>query len=75
MQRPVAVELLSEHGYRATGGGPLALAAEWVEVPQADDPARRFAGMFHDNPLFDEWQAAMREYREQRQSETERDLP
>ena len=36
-----------------------------LDVPP-ENPWLRFAGMFKDDPLFDEWKAAIREYRAQR---------
>jgi hypothetical protein len=35
-----------------------------LEVPSAN-PWEQMAGMYRDDPLFDEWQRAMREYRQQ----------
>lgn len=40
-----------------------------LDVP-VEDPWRRFAGSLRDNPLFDDWVEAMREYREKVDSET-----
>lgn len=40
-----------------------------LDVP-VEDPWLRFAGMYRDNPLFDDWVEAMREYREQVDNET-----
>ena len=40
-----------------------------LDVPW-EDPAARYAGSLRDNPLFDEWVEAMREYREKVDSET-----
>jgi len=36
-----------------------------VEIQTADNPWLKIAGMFKDEPLFDEWQEAMRERRRQ----------
>src|SRR5437016_5202576 len=44
-----------------------------LEVPAAPHPLIRFAGMFEHNPLYDEWKAAMAEYR--RQIEEDPDIP
>jgi len=41
-----------------------------LELPSADErPWMRFAGHLKDDPLFDEWQAAILEYRQQRDIE------
>jgi predicted RNase H-like HicB family nuclease len=42
-----------------------------VEVA-TEHPLARFAGMFKDNPLFDEWQQAIAEYRQQVEDDPER---
>jgi hypothetical protein len=34
-----------------------------LEVPLSDNPWLEGAGMFRDDPLFDEWQQAMADYR------------
>jgi hypothetical protein len=39
-----------------------------LAIPSKQHPLARFAGMLKDDPLLDEWKAAMREYREQRDS-------
>jgi hypothetical protein len=36
-----------------------------LEVPAAEHPLDRFAGMFKDDPYFDDWQRAIAEYRRQ----------
>src|SRR5690242_7695159 len=36
-----------------------------VEVPTTDNPWLRLEGVYKDDPLFDEWQAAIAEYRRQ----------
>jgi hypothetical protein len=36
-----------------------------IEVPTADNPWVRLEGVYKDDPLFDEWQAAIAEYRRQ----------
>ncbi|MBI1918297.1 MAG: hypothetical protein HYS12_26700 [Planctomycetes bacterium] len=36
-----------------------------IDLPEADHPWLRGAGMFKDDPLFDEWQQAIAEYRKQ----------
>jgi predicted RNase H-like HicB family nuclease len=36
-----------------------------VEVPTTDNPWLRLEGVYKDDPLFDEWQAAIVEYRRQ----------
>lgn len=45
----------------------LARGAEIVslDVPAAPNPWLAMAGMFKDDPLFDEWQQAIAEYRDQ----------
>lgn len=43
-----------------------------LEVPAAEHPLARFAGMFKDNPLFDEWQQAIADYRQQVEDDPER---
>jgi hypothetical protein len=42
-----------------------------LEIPESEHPLAPFAGMFKDNPLFDEWQQAMAEYRRQVDEEAE----
>lgn len=42
-----------------------------VEVPKTDNPWARIEGIYKDDPLFDEWQAAIAEYRRQAELETE----
>jgi predicted RNase H-like HicB family nuclease len=44
-----------------------------LEVPGVEHPLARFAGMFKDDPLFDEWQAAIAEHR--RQADEDPDVP
>lgn len=36
-----------------------------LDVPTANDPWQRLEGIYKDEPLFDEWQQAIAEYREQ----------
>lgn len=36
-----------------------------MEVPTNSDVWQQMAGVFEDDPLFDEWQSAIREYRKQ----------
>jgi hypothetical protein len=36
-----------------------------LEVPATDNPWIRIEGVYQDDPLFDEWQAAIAEYRRQ----------
>ena len=36
-----------------------------VHAPGEEHPLLKYAGMFRDNELFDEWQEAIREYRSQ----------
>ena len=36
-----------------------------VEVGASENPWLKMAGMYKDDPLFDEWQQAIREYRDQ----------
>lgn len=47
--------------------GRIGAGAEVVslQVPSCEHPLARFAGMFRDNPLFDEWQQAIAETRRQ----------
>lgn len=42
-----------------------------LEVP-AQHPLARYAGMFKDEPLFDEWQQAIADYRQQVEDDPER---
>jgi predicted RNase H-like HicB family nuclease len=44
-----------------------------LEVPGADNPWRTFAGMFKDDPLYDEWQQAIAENR--RRADADPDVP
>jgi hypothetical protein len=36
-----------------------------LEFPAGDNPWRQMAGMFKDDPLFDDWQKAIAEYRKE----------
>ncbi|TMQ33359.1 MAG: type II toxin-antitoxin system HicB family antitoxin [Planctomycetota bacterium] len=36
-----------------------------LEVPSEDNPWRKMAGIFKDDPLFDAWQQAIADYRRQ----------
>lgn len=51
--------------------GRLAVGAKVVPMTVRSDvhPIAKSAGVFKDNPLFDEWQAAIAEYRRQRDAE------
>lgn len=49
---------------RLTGGTKLVA----LDIP-LEDPALRYAGILRDNPLYDDWIEAMREYREKVDSE------
>ena len=53
--------------FRRAVAGRMDAGAEIVSlpVPPAEHPLARFAGMFKDNPLFDEWQQAIADYRRQ----------
>jgi hypothetical protein len=42
-----------------------------LDVPRTDNPWVRLEGVYKDDPLFDEWQAAIAEYRRQRDLEAE----
>lgn len=42
-----------------------------LEVPRTDNPWLRIEGVYKDDPLFDEWQAAIAEYRRQKDLEVE----
>ncbi len=44
-----------------------------LEVPAADNPWAQLAGIYRDDPLFEEWQQAMSEYR--RRAEEDPDCP
>lgn len=44
-----------------------------LEVPKTDNPWVRLEGIYKDDPLFDEWQAAIAEYR--KQADLEGDSP
>jgi hypothetical protein len=63
------------HRLRQEIEGRLQTGAEIVplEIAMPAHPLAEFAGMFRDNPLFDEWQAAMAEYR--RQADEDQELP
>ena len=52
---------------RLAGGAQLLS----IEVPGAEHPLARFAGMYKDDPLFDEWQQAIAEYRREADAEAE----
>jgi hypothetical protein len=40
-----------------------------VELPDAEPPWAKYAGILKDNPLYDEWREAIEEYRRQRDIE------
>jgi len=63
------------HKFRDLLASQLVNGAEIVplEVPAREHPLDRFAGMFADDPYFDDWQQAMAEYR--RQVEQDQDQP
>src|SRR5439155_15814481 len=42
-----------------------------IDLPEAEHPWRRGAGMFKDDPLFDEWQQAIAERRKQIEQDSE----
>jgi hypothetical protein len=44
-----------------------------LEVPAPQNPMARFAGMFEDDPLYDDWQLAIAELR--RQADADPDYP
>ncbi len=44
-----------------------------LDVPAEEHPLVKYAGMFENNPLFDEWQAEMAEYR--RRIDEDPDIP
>jgi hypothetical protein len=44
-----------------------------LQVPAPEHPLARFAGMFKDDPYFDDWQRAIAEYR--RQIEEDPEIP
>jgi hypothetical protein len=54
---------------RLSAGAEIAL----IEVSAAEHPLAQYAGMFKDNPLFDDWQRAIAEYR--RQMDGEQEIP
>ncbi len=54
---------------RLRGGAELVM----LHLPGVDNPWLRMEGVFKDDPLFDEWQQAIAEYRRQRDAEP--DLP
>ena len=86
MQIPVLVEPVSNNGYRARSGEPLACSAEGetshdairnlqalldqrftpgtsliqLNVPSTENPWVEYAGMFKDDPMFDEVVAIMK---------------
>ncbi len=44
-----------------------------LDVPSQENPWQQFAGMFKDDPLFDDWQKAIADYR--RQVDEDPDVP
>src|SRR5438552_3050942 len=52
---------------RLSTGAEIAL----LEISASDHPLAPYAAMFKDNPLFDDWQAAIAEYRQQRDDKQE----
>lgn len=61
------------HRFQQALEGRLSAGAEIVSVPlpEAEHPLARFAGMFQNHPLFDEWQQAIMEYRQQANTASE----
>jgi hypothetical protein len=59
-----AVEALKDRLRPVLDAGPQIIGFE-MHVPGEDHPLAKYAGMFRDNELFDEWQEAIREYRRQ----------
>lgn len=55
------------HRLRETIAERLAADAELIQldVPAAENPWLRLEGVYKDDPLFDEWQEAIAEYRRQ----------
>jgi hypothetical protein len=53
---------------RLTNGAELIA----LDVPRADNPWIRLEGVYKDDPLFDEWQTAIAEYRRQADLEAEK---
>ena len=43
-----------------------------LEIPAGEHPLAAFAGMFRDDPLFEEWQQAIAEYRQQAEEDPHR---
>jgi hypothetical protein len=51
--------------YYVRKGGHSGSRPVSIEVPSEDNPCRKMAGMFKDDPLFDDWQQAIADYRRQ----------
>ena len=65
-----ALSRLRDEIRRAQGGSSLVP----LDVPPAEEnPLVKYAGMFRDNPLFDDWVEAMAENRRRDQEEFERE--
>ncbi len=62
-------KLREQIGRRMTAGARV----QTLDLPGHEHPWAKGAGMFKDDPLFDEWQQAIAEYR--RQADAEPELP
>ena len=60
MTHDEAVQRLRDKIAEHLAGGATLVA---VEVPGVEHPLAKYAGMFKDNPLFDEWQREIAEMR------------
>lgn len=69
MQIRILNERVANNGYRSRGGEPFDLSAEGETREEAmaklhePHPLAKFAGMFKDDPLFDNWQKSIAKYR------------
>jgi hypothetical protein len=53
--------------HRLAGGAQLVP----LEVPDSDNPWMKMAGIFKDDPLFDDWQQAIADYRQKVEDDPE----
>jgi hypothetical protein len=73
MTRDEALARLREEINRRMAEGAVVMPLEITTTEE--NPWLAVAGMFRNNPLFDEWQAAIEEYRRKVDEEEETSLP
>lgn len=66
--REEVIEKLKEQLRARIEGGSELIS---LEMPGVEHPLARFAGMFENDPLFDQWQESIREYRRRVESDSD----